>query len=152
MIFVIVCAVVLFGSIAAVLLYLTRKKPAYQQPPPGLVYADLLNAIVNVWVDEFGMKYSDLPKLTWVTGSKLNCFTGRGWKNGDECVGGLSFQGRNECQIAWPTGETKFSRTAFVHELRHAKAWITGETSDHFSVEFQADVTKGNARLEAGGL
>jgi hypothetical protein len=98
------------------------------------------------------MDFRLAPTLTWVTADRLDCFKGRGWLSDEGCVAGLSWKDQNRSAIAWPAGNSKFSETAFAHELRHAKAWITGETSDHFSAQFQADVLKGNTRLEARGL
>ncbi len=145
----IVAAVAIFGGVIGTVLYVTRKKPL---GTPGFAPTDLLFAIADVWTDTYDMKYSDLPKFTWVTGKQLNCFTGRGWKSGDICVAGMSWIERNECAIAWPEG-SKFSDTAFAHELLHAARWHNQSLPlDHNSQEFIDLVAKANATLMAGKL
>jgi len=147
----IVVFVVAALAIAGLIVFLVsraRKKGATSPPPPD----DQERAIQVAWVETYGMDRKVAPFITKVMGSQLNCRNGTGWTVGAECVAGMSWADLNACAVAWPTLETKFSETAFAHELLHAKGWREGRATDHFSPEFQAEVARANEALRKAGL
>lgn len=98
------------------------------------------DAIDIVWNQIFGMKGSP-PKIIWVEKPDLTCNkNGSFWNplsgSGDECVNGLFFP--FAVMIAWPRG-SKFSNTAFCHELLHARQWVLKQEVDvgHTSPEWK---------------
>ncbi len=139
------------GILIAVGLYLGVTH-LLKKPLKGPAIADVNAAAKIVWVDLWGLDIKRLPTLIWVLKDRLNCRMGTGWLDKDgQCVAGNSWEDSWACSFAWPEGTTKLSQTAFVHELRHARAWLEPITNDHFSAAFQADVAAGNAALEAAG-
>jgi hypothetical protein len=142
-------ALVLFGGIGLAI-YLLKRRAKLSAGP---TLADTIRALQVVWADIYGMDFKLAPLLTWVTRERLDCLKGRGWLSDEGCVAGLSWRETNRSAVAWPAGTSKFSDTAFAHELRHAAAWHNvGLNNDHFSGEFQGDVAVANGKLREAGL
>jgi hypothetical protein len=148
-------SVSLFGSIALAVYFLRkRNQQAAEAARANTAYRDanLPRATHVVWVELWGLDLDWTPRIDWVDGARLNCYEGRGWKAQGMCVAGLSWRDTMTCAVAWPAGTTRFSDTAFAHELLHARSWHTGEVSDHSSPAFMADVLAADAALRAAGL
>lgn len=115
-------------------------------------------AIELVWHKVFKMN-GPPPIIIWVERHDLDCNNGNSFYNPlsryeDRCVNGLFFP--FAIMVAWPN-KAKFSDTAFVHELVHAKMWVTDKKVDmeHLDTVWfskDGDLQVGLEALQIAGL
>lgn len=126
-------------------------------PTPASPKPNQDKAIQIVWRDMYGMNIPP-PTIIWVEGKELNCGKGRtedgrivgsrknkgfvGWLDlsatdtWPPCVYGTFTPHTNTIRLSWPRGTTRFSTTAFSHELAHARAWADTGAFNHQGYDF----------------
>jgi hypothetical protein len=146
-------AIVIFGSIFLLLhlLRLRAERARGEQPDPEVVK----RAVEIIWVQTYGMRLDQLPRIVFVTGKQLNCAGGLGWNDPRQgCVAGLSWEATRTCSVAYYPG-AKMHIIALAHELWHAAGWLLGDDDPtHTGPGFQPGgaVEKANVALAAVNL
>lgn len=111
-----------------------------------------------VWREQYGEESSP-PPLTFVTGKKLDCYSGGGFMfdmpEGRMCLGGVFAPKTYQIQVAHPR-RFKWSESSFAHELWHAHMWNLFRDADHYhtSTGYKPGgaVEKANQALRRAGL